>query len=67
MINRKVGLLVIKDQNQLNANFTLFLKPTNGIMWANSQINHAIKPLKKTFGRSATALYLAIMARLPLS
>ena len=67
MINRKVGLLVIKDQNQLNANFTLFLKPTNGIMWANSQINHAIKPLKKTLGRSATALYLAIMARLPLS
>src|SRR3954467_6494960 len=67
MINRSVGSLVRKDQSQLKASLNLFLKPINGKIWMNSQINQAKNPLKNSLGRSATALYFDMMARLPLS
>src|SRR5687768_14525828 len=67
MINLKVGSLVMNDHNQLKANLSLFLNPTSGIMWMNNQTSQAKKPLKKPLGKSTTALYLAIIAMLPLS
>ena len=67
IISLRVGSLVMNDQNQLNASLILFLNPTSGMIWINNQTIQAKKPVKENFGKSATALYLEIMAMLPLS
>lgn len=67
IINLSVGSLEMKLQNQLKVSLILFRNPAIGMIWINNQVSQAKKPLKKSFGRSTTALNFDIMAMLPLS